>query len=352
MFVKRFFILSALLLLSAALLNRAVDPFQLYHYDPDARLWSPASDGLAERLQVAGLIRSFPFDEILMGSSMVQNTSLGALKDHFHRRPIRLAMRGSTIAAQSLALESALAKGKVKHVIWGLDQEFFHYDETNRFEHTPVEAFKNSPKLFLSYLLNLRVLAYSLLTLKDRILKKAPLVTLENFGHWDHSFEFSKEIVLSVYENRLKSVKKIDGPCDISLPFQNFQNDVLRLARLYPDVEFSLFFPPYSLAYYKMLYVTDVAGYLAHGEFRRKMMESLVSLPNVKLHDFEIDKKTICNLDNYCDLNHYSREINDRIISLIKTCEFLITEENIEEHCALYERLGELNLNQELQPCL
>ena len=56
--------------------------------------------------------------------------------------------------------------------------------------------------------------------------------------------------------------------------------------------------------------------------------ELLLECPNVRLYNFFDKYDIICNLNNYRDKEHYSAEINSRILSWIKADEGLVTKEN------------------------
>ena len=59
--------------------------------------------------------------------------------------------------------------------------------------------------------------------------------------------------------------------------------------------------------------------------------EMLLDCPNVKLYNFNDKYDIICNLDNYRDREHYSAEINSKILQWIMNEEGLVTWNNYKD---------------------
>ena len=59
--------------------------------------------------------------------------------------------------------------------------------------------------------------------------------------------------------------------------------------------------------------------------------ELLLDCPNVKLYNFFDKYDIICNLDNYRDKEHYSAQINSRILQWIQTGDGLVTKDNYKD---------------------
>lgn len=59
--------------------------------------------------------------------------------------------------------------------------------------------------------------------------------------------------------------------------------------------------------------------------------ELLLQCPNVRLYNFNDQYDIITNLDNYRDKEHYSAEINTKILEWIANGDGLVTKENYQE---------------------
>lgn len=60
-------------------------------------------------------------------------------------------------------------------------------------------------------------------------------------------------------------------------------------------------------------------------------------MENVKIFDFQDIESITFNLDNYRDITHYSKEINEYIIDCIASGKQRVTAENLEEKLANLE---------------
>ena len=107
-----------------------------------------------------------------------------------------------------------------------------------------------------------------------------------------------------------------------------------------PDIEFNIFFPPYSILYYDYF---NRRGVLEAVVYSQEMVaEYFMQFPNVKLSSFFADENIICNLDNYKDYTHYSEKINEYIAEKMKTEEYILNKENYKQY---FEKAKELLYN-------
>src|SRR5579871_3770468 len=104
-------------LVGPMLMVYAIDPLQLFRRAPYAAVFSTN-----ERYQLPGLARNYDYDTVIVGSSMAQNFYLGYADRELRARTLKLAISGSSAHEQFLILNVALRTGKVKRVVWSLDQ--------------------------------------------------------------------------------------------------------------------------------------------------------------------------------------------------------------------------------------
>ena len=117
----KFLAASALIMLMAAALNFVVDPLQLFR---PSRLF-PAMYSADTRMQDAGLIRSQPFDTVLMGTSLAIHFRQSDIDRILGGRSLKLSMTGSSSREQGFVLGAAMARHP-KRVIWQIDDWIFH----------------------------------------------------------------------------------------------------------------------------------------------------------------------------------------------------------------------------------
>jgi hypothetical protein len=97
----------------------------------------------------------------------------------------------------------------------------------------------------------------------------------------------------------------------------------------HPEIEFIFFFPPYSLAHHKKTYQINQLSFYEDMKFRKNMLKELTKIKNVRIFDFETDLDIISDLDNYKDLYHYRKEVNDYMVNCISEQRQLVTQKNI-----------------------
>ncbi len=96
-----------------------------------------------------------------------------------------------------------------------------------------------------------------------------------------------------------------------------------------PETQFTVFFPPYSVLY---RYSCSANGRLKaeiYGE--KRIIEMLLSYPNVSVYYFQNLYDFITDLNHYCDYTHYIHEMNDYMTRCFADGTCQLTEENYEE---------------------
>lgn len=341
-FVKTFFQCFIAGILMIAFMNYICDPLQYYRFSANKSLNGN------DRWQVAGFIRSFDFNQVVIGTSMTQNFSLEALKNIFHTKPIRLSVAGLSIQEQSIILRSAIKTGKVKSVIWGIDRNYLNY-EHGKFDTTfPLEIYRQGLQGHLQYLLNVSTLSSTVKYLSRlAIMDQHDKSDLEYYNAWHRDAHFSREIVLKLFNeslpkidlNQLKVHLKLDQNAfknAMAREIKNFQQDILDIIQQHPDIHFYIFYPPYSLAYYKLQFYANSERFDYDAQLRQYMLMELCRLPNVSFHDFEVNTDIVANLDNYKDLTHYSKVISDLIIKSIGNKRSVLKLKDINKNQARY----------------
>lgn len=329
-FIKFFLSLALVFLVSSVVINFIVDPIQLYRRSEKMRLWGDS------RWQNAGFIKNFDYNLVVIGTSMVQNFSPEFIKKSMHYNPMILSLAGSKIIEQGIVLETALKTKKVKAVIWGIDQCYLHYKPHSIPPSFPIHLYGNGLRGDIQYLVNFDVFFEAAWFLFKKIIGRNNInpddYSLEKYGHWHEQSTFSKDIILKEYHASLKP-KPLKQDTQNTQPANhqetNLLNDVFSIIKQYPDVQFYIFLPPYSLANYKLGATNN--NFESHLKTREIVVRKLTSLANVSIYDFETDLSITGNLDNYKDLTHYSQHINNDIIFKIKSNINRITVDNIQE---------------------
>lgn len=343
-FIKKYFFYLCFILSFIMLFNYSVDPYQYYRYSPAKNLQGD------DRWQVAGFVKNFPYNQIILGTSMTQNFSLGQIKSLLKTNPIRLSLAGATIQEQATVLKAAIATKKVQSVIWGFDKDYLYYQKNVYPNSFPQHIYAGGYKAHMQYLLNGHVLKQSIRTCRRTILKtEVKKMTLENYNVWFREYIFSKEALLKQFEQGLngkpyKPIRLTHSDIESIVadeePINNFKSDILPIIQNNPNIHFIIFFPPYSLAQHK-LSVMSKESKIKKLKLRDYLMQALSQCANVTLYDFETFLPIISNLNYYKDLTHYSEKINYFMIESFLTDICKVTKNNIN-----YYQKQFLNLDQ------
>ena len=109
----------------------------------------------------------------------------------------------------------------------------------------------------------------------------------------------------------------------------SIEDNLIRLIRANPGINFWLFFPPYSVLAYVP---ADSAQLIAQIPFERAVLRELTPFPNVRVFDFQSATEVTHDLGNYTDPVHYGRRINEWIVDSIASDRFRITSDDVEQN--------------------
>ena len=334
-FVTVFAAVLALALGAVALFNYVVDPLQFYRI---STLYPPKFFPAMERYQNAGLARNYADDVIVVGTSVVQNFLPSHIRKSWGRKATKLSMAGSTAHEQFLVAEAALATGRVKTVLWGLDEPAFAW---------PAHAVRDDQAPFpfhmyrrrgpnIEYLLSLSTLRLSILAPRG-----SGETDLDRYEAWYDRYEFGERAVLKSWPGtcaafRSKYLPSADAKADVKADAKSgpsvdrlrrsLDENLASLVRAYPNVTFELFLPPLATLRYAPIAAPYLDSLLP---FRATVAKELLQYPNVRLRDFQTIPAIVNDLANFKDLNHFSLAISDYIIDAVRDDRDRLGPENV-----------------------
>jgi hypothetical protein len=331
---------SAAIVIGAVLLTFVVDPLQLFR---PARLFV-AMYSTDNRLQDAGLIRSQSFDTVLMGNSLAIHFRQSDIDRVLGVRSLKLSMTGSSAREQVFVLSSAMER-RPKRVIWQMDDWIFRdATDIDADVYIPANLYRRNAKGIADYLLSGAMARESLwITLRSI----PPLTSVVAALTRGMLFEFRLANVDDINVLRpdsdigalynakkaMASFVRVTEPANArylgegySYEFQvkNFEHDAIGLIERNPDVQFDIYFPPYSILQWVAMrdaspgtlkIVYDVTDHIA----RR-----LATFPNVRLFDFRAVSEITHDLSQYADVVHHSPVVDRRILSMLAKGEYLV----------------------------
>ena len=338
--VLQFLGATAAVVLMTAALNFVVDPLQLFR---PARFHQPMYSN-DSRMQDAGLIQSQPFDTVFMGTSLAIHFRQSDIDRITGGRSLKLAMSGSTSHEQSFVLAAALQRHP-KRVIWQMDDWIFRdAPDIDSNVYLPANLYRRNARGFAEYLFSgamaresLWMLARSIPPLQKTVARltsgiivKFPIANIDDINALAPTYD-----VAGFYNanNSLAAFRRIIDPArsvylaegyNYAAMVRNFEHDAIGLIEKNPDVEFDIYFPPYSILQFVAMRDASPSTLKIVYDFTAYASERLAKFPNVSLHDFREVKEITHDLGNYGDVIHHSPAVDLKILSMIAERKYVV----------------------------
>lgn len=317
-----------LILALIAISTTIIDPFLHYHKPLDG-LEYPMKD---ERYQNDGIARWYEYDAIITGSSMVQNFKTSELNDLLDVNSIKIAFSGATYYELHNNIERALNyNSDVKLILCSIDpNRLLSEADKNEYDGYPEYLYDMNPFNDVNYVLNKEVIPKTIAVLNyTKAGEKTP--TMDQYGSWSKYKVFGKEAVFATLADLPEfEEERVFSEEELETIEENVVKNIAELARENPQVDFYLFYPPYSICFWEALYNTKQLNAQISAE--KLATELLVNIPNIYLYGYADKIEIVSNLDNYTDSLHYSEEINSEILRMIADGDGILTADNYEEY--------------------
>jgi hypothetical protein len=329
--IIRLLVASAAIIAAAALLTFTVDPLQLFR---PARLFA-AMYTPDTRMQNAGLVRSQQFDTVFMGTSLAVHFRQSDIDKALGVRSLKLAMTGSNSREQSFVLDAALQRHP-KRVIWQMDDWIFrNAPEIDANVYLPANLYRRNASGLSEYLLSGAMARESLwlalrsippLTplvarLTNGVMFKFPIAEVDDLNalrrDTDIASAYNKTKALAAFRSMIEPSNRssLSEGYDLATMIKDFERDAVGLIAKHPDVQFDIYFPPYSILQFVAMRDVAPAALKITYDFSEYAFERLLQLPNVRLYDFRAAKEVTHDLDNYLDVLHHSPAVDLKILA-------------------------------------
>ncbi|WP_459815033.1 hypothetical protein [Campylobacter concisus] len=262
----------------------------------------------------AGLIKNYDFDSIVIGSSMTQNFILDEVKYYLgFDKPIKLTLAGGNIIEYNTFLTNAINKKNVKNILFGLDIFSLDTKESRLPQYLYDESIIND----LRYVVNLDTFKRSVVYPIFSILSNPyhPRFNFNLMYQWQHvnsDNDFSEKKLLEQFKkNNINFRNNGDQEKIFRERINNFNILFLDIIKNNKNINFYIFYPPYSILSYKAMDSENLRFFIKIKEY---INDALLKYDNVKIYDFQDNSEIITNLNNYKDLTHYHQKINSWIL--------------------------------------
>ncbi len=281
-----------------------------------------------ERYSNDGISRHFEFDAMITGTSMTQNFKPSELDRLYGVVSVKETFSGAGYQEISQNLERALQRNEaLKTVFWGLDYNGLIRDKAwSAYDSYPEYLYDDMIWNDVFYIFNKDVLYHGVLTNMAMTLRGKENTTMDEYSSWQK--ETGLQYVMQNYD---REAVYTDVPPTLEaeeeeVVRQNITENIVKLANAYPDTTFYLFYTPYSICYWDSLSLEG--SMLRQLEAEQLATKLMLQCPNIRLYNFFDNYEIICDLDNYRDKEHYSAEINSRILEWMQDDTYLVTQEN------------------------
>ena len=298
---KRFFIgvIGGVLACFGALilLLSTVDPFFVLHgmEEGDTARFNN------QRYQMAGLIRHQDYSAVVMGTSLVANYRASWFTNGIGEETLKITFPDGWIYEFDAALQLAFrTHPELDKVYFCLDPNILIRPDGERTVELPKYLYNQNPLDDVEYLLNADTYQEAMRSYLRR--NTDEMVTLDEAYVWDGTYSFSWASALAGYPR--PEVSETVLPDDAYLAAAEENLDVVcGWIEAHPDVEFVLWFPPYSMLYWDK--TTREGARDAILTAAQYAAGRLLDYDNVAFHSFLLSSP-VSNLDNYTDHIHCS----------------------------------------------
>lgn len=307
-----------------------IDPFFHYHAPLEA-LGYPIDD---ERHQNDGIITHFEYDAIITGSSMCENFWTSQFDSLWGTKSIKVPFAGGSYKEIDENLNKALSlNNNVKYVVRSIDYSSLLNDKDDMLTiGAPRPTYLYDSSIFndVSYLFNKEVLLERDVRVIGYTRGGGKTTSFDEYANWSNDYVYGREAILENYERHSAGEEQELTDLELQVMIDNINQNIISTVNEYPNVTFYMFFTPYSIVYWDMLYGEGTINKRIDAE--KYAIEMLLECSNIKLYSFCENFDLVCNLDNYKDQAHFGEWVNIDILNCMYSDRYLLTKDNYEAY--------------------
>lgn len=262
---------------------------------------------------------------MVMGTSLVANFRASWFTEGTGIETLKITFPDGWISEFDTALELAFASHPdLERVYFCLDPNILIRSDQERTVELPQYLYDRNPFNDVEFYLNADSFMLALQALRAQ--KRGEGTDLDSAYIWDGTVGFTKTQALASYP-RPETVSETTLPADAYRGVCDENLAVLvRWMEEHPDVQFTFWFPPYSILYWdKMTREGRAEAVISAVEYAAQV---LMEHENAAVHCFLFDYTTICDLYLYTDHIHCSATATRRVAEEMLAGRWRFTEEN------------------------
>ncbi|MDQ0063195.1 hypothetical protein [Paenibacillus harenae] len=298
----------------------------------------------SEAYTTAGLMKNYPAEAAIIGSSMMQNTDLELVKKTLGVEAVKYTRSGMTVDEIAMLVDRAtsLEKNQVNTFIINVDSTMFNNEKSSPYTKYPQYLYDDSLINDMKYVIGFEtwtkfipfMLIYNASNRLDNpVFNKLTGIfsnstDMKRMGDWSQGTAFGEDIVINKYENNAEAVSEQNADGMFDRMKTRFESDLYPVIQKNDDRQFIFLLPPYSALYW---YEAERKGYVnILFEFKKYMVARLSQLNNVVVYDYQ-DYEGIVDLNHYKDTTHYIPAFNDMMIKSLSDSTYRINEDNVDQ---------------------
>lgn len=317
------------------------DPLQLFH-KPIFRETTFFGD---MRLAARGIIRYYDFDSVILGTSMLENTSAKEAGEKLGGKWVNLSLINSSYDERAVVLEYLFGYKKPQKIIYSLESfTIASIKDSSKFDYLYDENPLDDFKVYLNDKFILCALAWR--ESKDctgrdleELLKWSNHEDLKIlFGGFEKWLKYGKKETIAMLKN-IKDIPFVVKKDNFDLEKQRsyIQTYVLDFVAENPQTQFYFIVPTYSRLSYR----------IGSGDFDNKtfynralnlkwFVQELEKYPNAKIYGFDtLDYAD--DVANYKDFAHYNVDMNSLHLDSIRGEKHILDSNNIDSYLKVME---------------
>ena len=326
--MKKLIIVIAVELLLVASAVWVMDPFYQYH----APVLGEGAVLNDRDNQMAGSIRNFEYDSVLVGSSVAENFDSTFLNVSYDCDTLKIIRASGSVADLLYYLEMAQSEHELRNVFWCLDvfsmtaatKVTLYGEDIPRYLHT--ETILDD----LPYLYNKEIL-FEIIP-AHLAFSRQGLNTGGQAYNWAREKEFGADVAMRAYDREGIQADAVIVQKDLSEVEELLNENIDLLAEQitsHPQIQYRFLLPPYSLLWWDCAYV--------NGELEQRFaileetISALLTFENVEVYFFQNQEEIVCDLANYMDMIHYTPDVNQYMLESMAAGESRLTHDNKKE---------------------
>ena len=329
---------AAVFIFLPAVIVYAVDPYQIYRQH---------AFGFSQnqRYQMAGLINSYPYENLIFGTSMTENLKAHQVQQALGwEHVLRLSVSGGMPKEMTASLTEALRKHPVKNVLADIHWYYALYDADHEEEQHPFPSYLYGEKFErnVKYIFNRGTFEISLGLLKVIPSTEIFSSDLERLNSWMDETWFTRYAEDSNRQKLAGELRQTGHQFSLAemkaknYQFSSIDLDLEPVLKSHPQTEFHLFFPPYSIWHYA---TTDREKAEKTIMLRWYVVQRLSALKNVHIYGYDNICAITCSVRNYHDYGHYHQEIADFLVTTVGNSKYQLNPENIDTYLNSFIKL-------------